>query len=118
MNSMSELKTALAAGSKNKKNNSTKNASWYNKQRQLHVGEMSSHEDVSVRRAVVESECCAVGVLKTRIEVETDSDTLRAILTHVSLPKKQLADFCASSRVDQFSDDAELISYIRSTLNV
>ena len=71
----------------------SKNNSFYQKQRQSHLVEMSEHEESVVRLAVVSSDNCAVSILKDRLMLEADQTVLAAILTNPSLPKESIISF-------------------------
>lgn len=96
---------------------SGRNPQFYNNQRREFIKAMVNHDDVAVRLAAVENPNLSSGVLKNRLQVEEESQVIRAMLMHPALPKKVLEEYALDDpRAEQFSEDTELSEYVEARL--
>jgi len=113
---MSSLKAALKTVTTSK-GSSSKNAAFYNKEKNNFIAEMSVSVHEVTRIDVGRSEHVPAGTLKQMLVNETETDVLKVLLMNPRTPLKAIIDFAGDPRARQFDDDPEVIDYLKNRMS-
>lgn len=113
---MSTLKDALKTPST--KSTSSKNPTFYNREKNAFISDMATYPDEAVRIAVAGNEHVAASTLKQMLQTETDTDVLRVIIMNPRTPLKAIIQFTESPSAAAFEDDEEIETYLKGRVQI
>jgi len=110
---MSKLQEALKSSAK--KNNSSKNPSFYQRELRELIIRLSKSDKTEVRVELAKDPSTpSKTVLAEMIKVETDKAVIITLLKNPNMPKKSIIEFSATERAKLIDDDPETIEHLKS----